>query len=300
MSLRTALALLVLAGTLAAPATARAAVTVAAHYRLGDADPGAAAGNLGNDPTLDSTTHGLHLTRRGTPHYSSDVPYFLPRPDRLSMRFDNNPAYVGPGPVAEDGYFRMTPVSMPTANWGIEAWVKPAITHYTGSTGYSVIAYNGTYSPDPLKANGIGLFQKGPNYVVRIGTREKVLAPVVPGKWTHLAYLRYATANAFYVDGVEQVDYGMDAQAAPLVASGILAIGNFPNVFTIAGGSATDPFWGLIDEVRFFTYSPTGPTAFDASADLLYAVPEPGAAVAAAAVAMPFMGRRRRRPVTPA
>src|SRR5436305_5409522 len=58
-----------------------------AYYRLGDDDPGAAASQLGQDPTRDSFSDGLDLTRFGAPRYSADVPPRGPLPNKLSMAF---------------------------------------------------------------------------------------------------------------------------------------------------------------------------------------------------------------------
>src|SRR5947207_5498788 len=57
-----------------ADAARAATVQPLAWYRLGDDDPGAVAGNIGNDPTLDHTTNHFDLSRAGPPRYSSDVP----------------------------------------------------------------------------------------------------------------------------------------------------------------------------------------------------------------------------------
>jgi hypothetical protein len=292
---------------------ARAAVTVEAYYRLGDADPGAVAGNLADNPTVDSTTNRLDLTRRGTPTYSSDVPANFPTAaaaaaDKLSVFFNNNPLSAGPGPIANDGFSRPVPVSLPSYNWGIEAWVKPAAANIPDPTAagpdYSLIAYNGRYFSSSAwgTASGLGLFQKGSNYVVRIGTAEKVLAPVTPGKWTHLVFLRYAAANTFYVDGTLQTDTSAAAQTMPVFSDGYLAIGSFPTgLLTPTGATAfdvaTNGFYGNVDEVRFFTFNPTGPGAFDPSADLLYAAPapEPATTTLAATALLPLATRRRQR-----
>jgi hypothetical protein len=311
MALRHTLATLIVAAFTSVPA-AHAVVSVQAFYRLGDADPGAAPGNLGDNPTVDSGPGGIDLARHGTPHYSADVPFNSPTAvgDHLSMFFNNNPAVVGPGPLADDGYTHATQVPLPSINWGIEAWVKPAVGDFTSGNGYSLIAYNGRYFSDPSYglASGIGLFQHGSNYVARIGFHEKILAPVVPGKWTHLAFMRQSALNRFFVDGAEEFDATADAQTTPLfttdglpgAAPGYLAIGSFPTgllspLTATAAGSYTNSFWGNIDDVRFFTYSLIGPTALDPAADLLYVVPEPGTILLLSVSLAPLTLRRRRR-----
>lgn len=303
MSQRLTVAMATLGAALLAIPT-HAAVTLEAYYRLGDADPGAMASSLGDNFTIDSSPNGLNLGRHGVPQYSADVPFNVPTAtgDHLSMFFNNNPASAGLGPIANSGYSAVAAIPVPSFNWGIEAWVKSDETDVTdsaGNDGYSLIAYNGRYLASSVygAANGIGLFQKGSNYVVRIGFQEKVLAPVVPGKWTHLVFLRGPTANSFYVDGTEEIDNSTAAQTPPIAPNGYLAIGSFPSGILTPGGAsgyaaATDGFYGNIDDVRFFTFSPTGPGAFNPTADLLYSVPEP--ATLSLAAFLPLIVRRRR------
>src|SRR5206468_607536 len=80
-----------------AAAGARGAPQPLAWYRLGDDDPGAAAGNIGNDPTLDHTSNHFDLSRAGPPRYSGDVPPNVATSvigaDKLSMKFFN---FTGP------------------------------------------------------------------------------------------------------------------------------------------------------------------------------------------------------------
>src|ERR1051325_8431679 len=76
-----------------------------AYYRLGDDDPGAAAGAVGNNPTKDSFNDALDLARVGSPRYAADVPPRGPSPNKLSMSFANN----GLGGPAVLGYYGRTP-----------------------------------------------------------------------------------------------------------------------------------------------------------------------------------------------
>src|SRR5437762_1045447 len=107
-----------------------------AYYRLGDADPGAAAGALGNDPTKDSFSDKLDLTRFGNPQYSADVPANGPLPNKFSMSFTNNDAQ---NPFA---YYGRAALDMSQPGYALEAWVKaPPIPIDPG--GNELIAYNG-------------------------------------------------------------------------------------------------------------------------------------------------------------
>src|SRR3954451_14413073 len=79
-----------------------------AWYRLGDDDPGAAAGNVGNPLTLDHTANHLDLSRAGGPPYPDDVPNNVAATatstDKLSMKFFN---FTGPLdiPQPEPNYY---------------------------------------------------------------------------------------------------------------------------------------------------------------------------------------------------
>src|SRR5262249_6836171 len=160
-----------------------------------------------------------------------------------SMVFNNNPLLVGPGPVADAGYFSNTPLGFPLGRWGVEAWVKPATANFTAGTGEALIAYNGNLTADPFSVSGIGLFQKGNQYIVRIGTHEKVLGPVVANQWTHLAFVRRPLLNQFFYNGVEEPDPSPDAQFAPvdptpILGGGFIAIGALPTGVTATGATS--------------------------------------------------------------
>src|SRR5690349_11427736 len=109
----------VVAGVLVAvvwPVAARASVFVrGAYYRLGEDDPGAVAGHIGNDPTKDSFADMLDLMRTGQPLYSSDVSPMAP--SKLSMAFPN----VG---APASFYSRATPLDMSQQGYALETWVK--------------------------------------------------------------------------------------------------------------------------------------------------------------------------------
>src|SRR5436309_12187447 len=83
--------LLVVASSSAARATIRTVV----YYRLGEDDPGAAAGQAGNQTTVDASGGRLDLDRSGTPHYSADTD---PAGGTLSMSFK---------PATFDAYWRV-------------------------------------------------------------------------------------------------------------------------------------------------------------------------------------------------
>lgn len=96
MRLFNTFALLAVAGlTLASSAHAE----VVASYNLGEDDAGAAAGNIGNDPTTAAV--GGDLTRLGDPTYSATVPA---GGSTLSMAFDGSgDYYFGAAPTTDVG-----------------------------------------------------------------------------------------------------------------------------------------------------------------------------------------------------
>src|SRR6266699_1840069 len=109
-----------LLGLLSPSAAWASAFVRGAYYRLGEDDPGAIVGHIGNDPTKDSFADMLDLARAGQPLYSSDVSPAAP--STISMAFPNNSGIAG-GPAAF--YSRATPLDMSQQGYALETWVKP-------------------------------------------------------------------------------------------------------------------------------------------------------------------------------
>jgi hypothetical protein len=263
--------LLLLAESLSANAYVRGA-----YYRLGDDDPGAVAGTLGNDPTKDSFADKLDLTRFGNPQYTPDVPANGPSPNKLSMSFTNNDAE---NPFA---YYGRAALDMSQPGYALEAWVKaPPIPIDPG--GNELIAYNG----NPF-INGFGLLRDGETntYEFRAGTFSQVLGPSTDGKWHHLAYVRSFNDASYYFDGKLVKETTTDP--APLATTDGFWIGGrtFPT-------SAGYVFNGLIDEVRYQAFNPIAAGAFEPT-NFLITVPEP-AAISFCFMAALLIGRRRSR-----
>lgn len=108
-------------------------------YHLGEADPGAAAGNTGEATTIDSGPGAHNLTRFNSPKYSSNVgaPGSI-----VSMAFNTSPDledYDGPNQTTA------------TTNIGIDAWIYPTVGGVTAG-----IAYNGNPG-----SSGYGLYEAG-------------------------------------------------------------------------------------------------------------------------------------------
>lgn len=288
------LALVVLTLTLCAPPAFASAFVRGAYYRLGDDDPGAAAGATGNDPTRDSFGDALHLARTGTPRYAADVPAYGPAPNKLSMLFAN----VGVGGPAFPGAYGRT-AALPTVEQGLalETWVKAMPVNLDGATTArnELLAYNG----DPA-ADGFGLFLRNDTYVARVGPSfERVLGPADLGAWHHLAYVVSLGTSTYYFDGKQVGSTTTDpTPTAPPDAAGFWLAGR-PDTSTgpaSAGTTILYPFNGLLDEVRFQSFNPLAAGAFDPASFLVTPEPTtPGVLLVALSTAL-ITRRPHRRP----
>jgi Concanavalin A-like lectin/glucanases superfamily len=287
------LALAALALILSAPPANASAFVKGAYYRLGEDDPGAAPGNLGNNPTLDSFADHLDLGRVDSPRYSGDVPARAPYGSKLSMVLAN----IGLGGPAFPGYYgRDASVEMVSGGYALEAWVKPGPTNLDAPTALDpsehwLIAYNG----DP-NANGFGLFLHGNDLVARIGAAggpvEKTLGPAEVGAWHHVAYVQSLGTSGYYYDG--KLVATSDKDPPPLTASGGFWIGGHADPLKDPGEYL---FNGWIDEVRYQSFNPLSAGAFDPTAFLI--TPEPNT-LAALLLTLTLLCPRRRRTRGPA
>jgi hypothetical protein len=239
------------------------AFVLGAYYRLGEDDPGATIGALGNDPTVDSFADHLDLARYYSPHYSADVPALYPL-SKISMQFGS----VG-GPTAPAYYGRSGSLSMVEQGYVLETWVKAAPDLEAGTSPDALIAYNGAPG-----VNGFGFFESGGNYVARIGAFDRILGPADVGAWHHLAYVFSFGNEGYYFDGQLVHETTKDPIAA--AAAGGFWLGGMPN------GSdpiAEDyPFNGWIDEVRYQSFNPMAAGVFEPTSFLI-SVPEPSTPV---------------------
>lgn len=250
-----------------------------AWYRLGDADPGATAGAIGNDSTTDSFSDGLNLARTGSPHYTSDVPALGPADDKLAMAFAN----IGLGGPAFPGeYGRDKPLPMVEQGIALEAWTNSGPTNLDAPRGPrdELVAYNG----DPA-ANGFGFFNHDGTYVARLGTAEHALGPADVGAWHHLAYVYSLGTSSYYYDGKLVATSTTDP--APAAATGGFWVGG-----QASGGDVVYGLNGWVDEVRYQTFNPIAAGAFEPTAFLI--APEPGT-LGLLPVVLTMALRRRRR-----
>jgi prepilin-type N-terminal cleavage/methylation domain-containing protein/prepilin-type processing-associated H-X9-DG protein len=256
-----------------------AAFVRGAYYRLGDADPGAVAGSVGNDVTVDSFTDNQGLSRVGSPRYFTDVPPLGPTGNKLSMAFANEG--LG-GPAFPGIYRRAEPLPMVEQGVALEAWVKAGSTDLD-SIRTNLLAYNGNPGTD-----GFGLFLHAEDYVARVGSFERALGPADVGAWHHIAYVFSLGTSSYYYDGKLVAESTTDpVPTAPTLG------------FWLGGQSSGDalinPYNGWLDEVRYQSFNPLSAGAFNPTAFLI--VPEPAAwwTLACAAGSAPLCRRTRRR-----
>ncbi len=252
-----------------------------AYYRLGDDDPGAVAGNIGSDPTLDFFSDKLDLARYGSPKYSSDVPLQGPFGDKLSMAFANEG--LG-GPAFPGVYGRATSLPMIEQGYALESWVKAGPTNLD-SIRNNLLAYNG----DPA-SDGFGFFLHDETYVARIGTFERVLGPAAVAEWHHLAYVKTFNTADYYYDG--KLVFETTGDPLPVAGSGGFWLGGMGEIPSESGSFL---FNGWIDEVRYQSFNPLAAGAFDPTAFLIRPIPEPSTACLVACGVVCLLANRWKR-----
>lgn len=223
-------------------APACGAIVIDQAYSLGENDPGAVAGALGNSQTMDASgTNPLNLML-GTPTYRSDA---APG-SSMSMEFGLNGESYYQGPL----------VSSYTNNFGAEIWVKTS----TATGGDHVI-----FSAGNTATNGWSIFQQNNKWAFSYGSVIAVTGGTVNvGEWTHVAFVRDDGIGRLYVNG--QVVGSTSASMVSPVGHTLLG-SNEP------GYTLRKPFCGEIDDAVIFHFSAG---QFNAAADLNYpSVPEP-------------------------
>jgi hypothetical protein len=280
----------------AAPACFASAFVGGAYYQLGDADPGAAAGQQGNSITRDTFSGAQDLSRLETPRYSSDVPARGPLGDKLSMQFANEG--LG-GPAFPGSYGRLAPLDASQQGIVLEAWVKigpSGLDQPDGGPGIGparqmVIAHD--------QGPNLGLWVHGGDYVARVGSFERLLGPAEVGAWHHLAYVRNFSTSSYYYDGNLVATNDKDPLPAPAVLGSfwVGGINGAPSTAVNAdlAGNTVLGFNGWIDEVRYQTFNPLAAGAFEPTAFLISPVPEPTALGLLALAGGATVRRRRRR-----
>jgi hypothetical protein len=259
--------LVIVLSVVAAPRAGLASAFVrGAYYRLGEDDPGAVAGAVGNDPTQDSFGDNLDLDRFDFPRYSADVPPRGPFGSKLSMAFANDS--LG-GPAVPGFYGRMDSLPMVEQGYALEAWVKnvpPGLLDSPDGEVSSVLAYNG--QPD---SNGFGLFLSGDEFVARVGSFERSLGPATAFEWHHLAYVQSLGTASYYYDG--KLVHETTSDPLPTSAKGGFWLGGLS---TGVSDEGTNLFNGWIDEVRYQSFNPLSAGSFNPTAFLIRPAPMSG------------------------
>ena len=210
-------------------ASSHAAVTVLNYWRLGENDPGAAAGATATNTT--DSAGSVNLQFQGNASYASDVASAAANHtgSSLSVNFTNA------------AYATNAIVSTATDNFGIECWVKP-----TALGGGQIIAYNGVTGGGG--SGGWGLIIATDNtYQALFGGAMSFGTNVATANvWTHLALVRASGISTLYINGIAVATNS----SIPGTPGGRFALATTPQAL------GAQSFTGLIDEVRVFTFSP--------------------------------------------
>ncbi len=257
-------AILVLFGATLANAT----IVENNYWRLGETDTGAAIGNLGNDPTIDSVG-GLDLTRYGGPSYVAGGT----SGSTLGMDFDN--AY-GAWPTTATEYYAggagSSYLFSASNNWGIEFWARvDSLPNPSTQDKEAVLISVGKNSTN---SNAMIEIKEGKLRVSRILVDSWMSDyTVTAGQWFHAAYVNNGGVGELYVDGVKR---GADPSQATTFAPA-------PNLYDKVSLAAITGAWGqsgyvrgidaALDEVRLFTFAAG---EFSIQDTFYNGVPEPG------------------------
>ncbi|MDD5704648.1 MAG: LamG domain-containing protein [Kiritimatiellae bacterium] len=207
---------------------ANAAITVDAHFRLGENDPGAAAGQPGQNPTRDVTGTLSLSIGAGAPTNSSLVsaPAAAHTGSTLSMQF--------PGATR---YTTNVALNASTDNYGLEAWFRPE-----SLSGSQIIAMNGNGNAGA--GYGLWLYNGAFRAIKYPASYLSSGLSATAGQWYHLALVVTSGVGRVYVNGLAS-DPLIPTTGVP---SGGFAIGSEPN--------GNNPFNGYVDEVRLFHFNP--------------------------------------------
>ncbi|MDD5704652.1 MAG: LamG domain-containing protein [Kiritimatiellae bacterium] len=221
----------------------QATITVDGYFRLGEDDPGAAAGQPGQNPTREtSSLTALSIVGAGAPTNTaaSSTAAIQHAGSTLAMRFDGASYYVTNGVL-----------NTATNDYGIEAWFRPdLVTNWNqGIVANGHHVGNNSHCLYLIKETIYGLHASG---WVSSGVKA------VTGVWYHVAFVVTNGIGCVYVNGTL------------CATQNVAGIGNVPaSNFSIgAEANGANKLRGEIDEVRIFHFAPG---AFRDS-DLLYRV----------------------------
>lgn len=248
---------LIFAALIAGNLPAFSAITVQAHFEMGDNGQGS-----GNRP-IDSSGNGRNFT--GNVNTATIT--------LTGGGYDDDAYYTFNG--SNQGYYDIG-YDAPENNVGIEVWARTSdvaqTNHHLFGTGSNVNGLNIGYDA----GGGRGWFGAvgGIAYAGTVGT-----ANYTAGEWIHLAVVRDNGLTTFYVNGVASGT----AASAPVNATQ-------PHMAVNSGGPVGGYFGGDLAEARIFTFDTGG---FSTSDLLFPAVPEPSTAMLALLAGIPLLRRRR-------
>ena len=242
-------ALLAAAATLAAGSLARGNIVVGGYYHLGESDPGAADGLLGDASSLDSSGNGNNLTYwQGHQTYLSSVAASAASAtgSHLSMSFAGDGFYLHTGSA----------LTVNTDNFGIEGWFKVNDLSQQGLADNGD-AFDGGFGLYILGGHIQGLYNQ-------VALFDTGITPTV-GQWFYVAMVRDAGDTKMYVNSTTPIDFG--STYAP----------RSPDPQFSLGVAGYDFLHGSADEVRVFAFGSQFGYNFNANTDLLIgqSVPEP-------------------------
>ena len=190
-------------------------------FRFGDHDENPIDGEA--ILTTVESVAALPLLTSGSIYYSSDAPFVGPYENAFSAFFDGSGG-------------SMTRIALPSVfGAGVEAWVKSY-----DAQGDLCIVYNGAPGID-----GWGLFQSNDTYQARLGaTALSAPGGLANGDWHHLALIFSDGQAIFYVDGTATAT----STFLPPLPTGKFVVG------AVLSDPPSHAFFGLIDEVRFFSF----------------------------------------------
>jgi hypothetical protein len=240
-----AIALPSLAAMLLFACVAQAGVITVGYYRLGEADPGAVAGDPTGATTEDSSGLGNTVNLVGPPSYSSDVAASAAACTGSTLSVNFTGAY---------GY-RLGALTTATDNFGIEGWFKVSDLDTT----YALCSNGSEGSP-----NGCELYVYQGHIIgnyAGICPLDSGVAPTA-NEWFYVAFVRDNGVAKMYINNTTAITPTNDT-ATPITPADLSCLGTSGSVYGLSG---------LADEVRYFTFEPG---AFNANTDLLISVPEP-------------------------
>ena len=239
--------------------SANAALTLVAHYQLGE------AGSLGtNNRPLDSSGNGHHFqSANGT----------IPTVSTSAAAPGSTRSLTDSG---VSGFYNAAVAGTITDNFAMDIWVKTTATTQSADIFEGNATNNGSAKFSITGGNWTGSYHNIAGYGG---------VPVVSDVWAQLSLIRYAGSTTFYVNGTQ---IGGASSAVP--TNPALNFSAF-HLSVNSGGSVG--FTGNYDELRLFTFNPAV-DSLQAVRNVVFIIPEPATASLGLLSVAGLMLRRRR------